>query len=436
MSAFFLTRRAAILGASAAAFGPHPAGAQSIHGPGEAALGGQRFYFAFALLTTGEGRIAQLFWPSQTWTPGGRAHERPFRVASISKLFTAFGAAILIADGRLSLDADIADILGPAFRHPAFPDRKITPRSLMCHTSGLRNGHDFPVPAAQSLTERLARAAQEPGYAGWFAPPHTPPGWFSYSDTNAAVLAQVIEAVSRQRFDLFMTEHVFARAAPAAEGYNWSGVPQTTRDQAMAGVRYTDNGWRAQVDADVPAFPTVSLYTGEAGPAPDPNALPLAQNGFTFSPHGGLRASLDDLAGLGILHAHTGATGSFATLAQAYRLMEETGWTYDPLNPNGDTENGFYQSYGLGLQRLTGVSGPGYGDALFGEQSHEWMGHGGDAYGWITGLWWNTQTQAVLTYAINGVPETGRITGQRSAFLAAEEQLADEAVQVLNAISD
>ena len=111
---------------------------------------------------------------------GGRwsrfAIDQPFRVASVSKMITATGFMALAARGAIDLDADIQTHLDAPLRHPAFPDVAITARRLLSHTSGLRNGEDFPVPFNRSLLGRLERAAREQLFGGWFAPASEPPG--------------------------------------------------------------------------------------------------------------------------------------------------------------------------------------------------------------------------------------------------------------------
>jgi hypothetical protein len=80
---------------------------------------------------------------------------------------------------------------------------------------------------------------------------------------------------------------------------------------------------------------------------------------------------------------------------------------------------------------LIGTSGPGFGDAFFGSQSRDWVGHAGDAYGWMSGLWWNRRSKAVVAYAVNGMPETDRPQGLRSAMTSTEEAMIDLCLQAL-----
>jgi CubicO group peptidase (beta-lactamase class C family) len=358
------------------------------------------------------------------------AYDQPFRVASVSKMITALGFMRLVTIGHANLDADISTYLGESFRHPAHPNTPITARMLLSHTSGLRNGADFPVPFNRPLIARLSEAAREENYSGWFAPAQHPTGaWFAYSDTNFAVIAQIIEQITGLRFDRFMREVLF-EPLDLDIGYNWSGVTQAKRDRAAAAVRWLDGAWTAQVDAAPPTAPTIALYRGDGDPNTTEADYRIGANGFAFAPNGGLRLSLNDMDRL----AQFCLAGASLVGDNALAHMLAPTWTYDPATPNGDTERGWYQRFGLGAHIPLGRDAPGAspGDAFFGPGPTEWRGHFGDAYGWITGLFWNARENATLVYAINGMPETNRPPGARSAMSAPEEAIIDAALASLN----
>src|SRR6185312_14055736 len=94
----------------------------------------------------------------------------------------------------------------------------------------------------------------------------------------------------------------------------------------------------------------------------------------------------------------------------------------DPAHPNGEIGNGLVQGYGLGCETPLGCPGA-TGDRFFGPDTTDWRGHFGDAYGWITGLFWNRRDGRTLVYAINGMPETGRPPARNSSLTAPEETL-------------
>lgn len=353
--------------------------------------------------------------------------DQPFRVASPSKMVTATGFMALARQTHLDLDGDVSDYLGETLRHPAFPDVAITPRMLLSHTSGLRNGVDFPVPFNRPLLARLGAAAREDVYGGWFAPAHEPPGrWFSYSDTNFALIAQIVERVSGVRFDRFMHETLFAPSGLDI-GYNWSGVSTRKRARAAAACVWQDGAWRPQVDAAPPRAPEIVFYRGESNHAAMEADYSVGLNGFAFAPQGGLRLSLVDMDGLAQFYLDGAQRAGDRVLAQ----MTAPAWVFDPAVPNGDPLGGFYQAFGLGVQRPLGRPAQGAlnSDAFFGPETPDWCGHFGDAYGWMTGLFWNARANATLVWAINGMPETDRPPGARSALTAPEETVIDAALE-------
>jgi CubicO group peptidase (beta-lactamase class C family) len=124
----------------------------------------------------------------------------------------------------------------------------VTPRLLLSHQSGLRNGDDYPVRFGDNLVERLAAARGEPRYGGWYAPPGEAPGrYFAYADVNTTVIAAIMETITGQRFDLHMREILFA-PHELDIGYNWSGVSQKKRDRAAPAARNFDGVWTVQVE--------------------------------------------------------------------------------------------------------------------------------------------------------------------------------------------
>ena len=76
----------------------------------------------------------------------------PVRVASVSKLVVAIGVMKLVEAGKLDLDSDVSRWLGWSLRNPAFPDRPITLRQLLSHTSSVRDHDDqYAVPLGGTI---------------------------------------------------------------------------------------------------------------------------------------------------------------------------------------------------------------------------------------------------------------------------------------------
>lgn len=351
--------------------------------------------------------------------------ESPVRVASISKLVATLGFLTLVETDRVGLDDDVGEILGFTLRHPLFPAERITPRRLLSHTSGLRDGPSYPVAFGRSLSDALTPGGVQWDGGAWFGPASEPPGdWFAYCNTGFAVLAQIMETVSDDRFDLLMARRLFAPLGLDA-GYNWSGVSQATRARAAALYRKapSDEGpydpagpWIAQIDEAVPGAPAVThARAPEAGDRPLDSYQP-GENGFVFSPQGGLRASARDL---GVIAELIARQGGKLLSARSIAQISEPVWRFDPRRPNGDGYGGAIRAYGLGCQTLTGIEG----DNLF-DGCNGWIGHAGDAYGLTSGLWLDPKTGPSMSYVITGEARPLKANRGGSAFTRQEELLA------------
>lgn len=393
--------------------------------------GGPPMASAGVIARRGDGKVAFRAAAGTAFGPAGPrpfALDQPFRVASVSKMVVAGVFLGLARVNHLSLDADASDHLGFRLRHPAWPDVAITPRMLLSHTSGLRNGPSYPVPLGHKLAEAFQPGSRHWDDGAWFGPAeHRPGGWYAYADVNFALVAQMLEVISCDRFDIAMRDALF-RPLTLDVGYNWSFVTAAKRARAAAAVHRQDGRWVAQVDGTVPPAPKIAFTRPADEPDLDVEDYRGGSNGFVFSPQGGLRLSLEDMDRLARLFAGHGRWNGRRVLdAAALEAMQQPVWTYDPASPNGENDGGLMQGYGLGCEIPNGRPGPG-GDAFFGRGSADWRGHFGDAYGWITGLFWNRRDGRTLVYAINGMPEMDRPRAANSALTAPEETLIGAAL--------
>jgi CubicO group peptidase (beta-lactamase class C family) len=386
----------------------------------------------------GDGKIALAQASGRRLVPGsGGAKtasftlDSPFRVASVSKMVVATAYMRMADGGLVNPDDDISRQLGFVLRHPAFPTKPILGRHLLSHTSGLRNGPSYPVPAGHALQEAFQSGGKYWDNGAWFGPADKggPGGWFAYADVNYALLAQMMERATNQRFDRVMNQMITAHLDMDA-GYAWSGMAQSTRDLAAPGARWIDGRWQAQVDDPVPAAPALTIPQPKDGPTIADSDLPLGVNGFHFAPQGGLRLSLRNMDRLAQTYRGGGQLyGERVISAANLESMQTPVWRYDAAHPNGETGDagkgaGPFQGYGLGVMVPQGAPGP-TGDAFFGSGSEDWRGHLGDAYGWMTGLFWNRKDGRTLVWAINGMRETGRAPGRRCALTPQEEAIID-----------
>ena len=330
----------------------------------------------------------------------------PVRIASITKLHVALGVMRLVEQGRLDLDRDVSELLGWTLRNPAFPDRPITLRLLLSHTSSLRDGVDYALPLG--MTVEKAVAARE----AWDVE-HAPGTFFRYSNLGFPLIASALERATGERFDRLM-ERLVLKPLDVDACFNWT----TCSDAAMARavVLYAADGTvlRDDLRGARPACPVVKDAAGGC----DLGAYRLGANGALFSPQGGLRISVRDLAKVGGMLLRKGLLPdgsrflSEASLAEMMRIH----WRFDGLN--GETEQGFYCAYGLAVQALARCR-PSDDPFLDGRPRR---GHAGDAYGLRSGLWIDPGSGRGIAYFATGLGEDP--PRGLSAYRAIEEWLA------------
>ncbi len=223
--------------------------------------------------------------------PGARAVDADslYRVYSMTKPLTGMAAMMLIEDGKIGLDQNIADFI-PAFARPtvlvdaekdltARPAvRPITVRNLLTHTAGLGytivtkgpllaayvklglnpallSRKPIPgvanVPPAPSLEEFANRLATLP----LIADPGTK---WSYS-VGLDLLGRVIEVASGKAFDRFLQERMFD---PLGMTSTYFQVPASETGRLTSELAFLPGGATFPVDpgndsvySDKPAFP-------------------------------------------------------------------------------------------------------------------------------------------------------------------------------------
>ena len=151
----------------------------------------------------------------------------------------------------------------------------------------------------------------------------------------------------------------------------------------------------------------------------------LGENGALFAPQGGLRISMNDLARVGRMLLNGGTLDGIRILSpKSVETMLAPEWRFD--GRNGETDKGFYCTYGLAVQLIpTGMQGckdDPAGDRIFR------MGHAGDAYGLRSGLWIDRLHGVGVAYFVTGLsddPPRGK-----SAYRAAEESALRRSLQL------
>ena len=295
--------------------------------------------------------------------------ESRFRVASISKIFTAAGYMKLVEEGKINLDEDVSRYLGFTLRNPSYPNRVITSRMLLSHTSSIR---DYPTPYVPFKSNVKS--------------------FFTSADCWTRGKAPGSEKVSGQRFDKYMTKNVL-KPLDIKGSFNLRDFSSSDLQKMGTLYRKTkgESGrYYAQIDDRPIDLPSASLLS----------SYRPGTNAGIFSPQGGLRISPEELAHMLEMLLNQGKfKGKELLKPTTVQLMEKPVWNYNPAQPNGNIENDSIESYGLALQYF---SGNGSTRPAPNRPDFHLVGHLGEAYGFIGGLMWQPGTKNGFLFLQNG----------------------------------
>lgn len=335
----------------------------------------------------------------------------PVRIASISKLIMALTALRLMDEGKLDLDKDVSDYLGWTLRSPHHPDAPVTLAHLLSHRAGLSDKGGYSIPLGDSLEAKLADPAswRDTGPPGEAA--------FEYANLGSPIVATALEAASGERYDRLVERLVFAPLGVKA-CFNWIGCGPELEARAVTLYRHS-----GEIAADGPdRLPPACTIPVAEGQACDLDAYVPGTNASIFGPQGSVRIGMVDLAriGQGLMRAQdsgflkTETIKRFAGSAFAGKTGAEE----------------LFCHYGQGLQVIE-MWAAGCDDTLFG--TGPWLGHPGEAYGLLSGLWFNPITKQGFVYFATESPppaggeDTGNFTSREKALMARALEMVAEA---------
>lgn len=354
-------------------------------------------------------------------------NDHKVRIASISKFVLTAAFMTLVEEGKVDLDADISDYLGFELRNPNFPNRKITTRQVVSHTSSIRDGAYYFIGLSENFQDFFIpdgkgdRSAEHYDNGNHFAQndDQGPGDYFTYSNLNFGILSGIAEKVSGQRMDIFVKERLLDKLGLTSSfsvcnlhSNNFENLATLYRRGDGGETWNPDGPWIEQVDGD----PIRCYYESESyarGETPD--LLPLdnyklGQNPTLFSPQGGLRASSRDLAIIMLMLLNDGMHNGEQVLAKSsISEMMKIVWKYNSNLNNGHTggesaeddktAQGMMTAYGLSTH-IVDLKDWGLSD-----ESRTLYGHLGSAYGLQGQFWFDpSKDEGIITF-ITGVGE-------------------------------
>jgi CubicO group peptidase (beta-lactamase class C family) len=283
-----------------------------------------------------------------------------FRIASISKSFSAVTIMQLMEQKKLSLDDDFSKLVGFTIRNPKYPNKVITLRMVMSHTSSINDSQGY------SKLDFI-NPAKNPDWAKCYSD-YAPGEGYLYCNLNYNMVGTVIERITGERFDVRIKNHIL-------------------KPLGLYGGYCVDS-------LDASRFATLYAYdSATSGFVPSPEAyaprreqLLQYQMGYStpvFSPTGGMKISAVDLCQYMMMHMNDGEyKGARIMSAKSAQLMR--------------TKIADEEGYGLAMRETS--------DLIPGEVL---KGHTGSAYGLYSAIFFEPNKKFGFAVITNGcLPDT------------------------------
>ncbi|MBS1632996.1 MAG: beta-lactamase family protein [Bacteroidetes bacterium] len=282
-------------------------------------------------------------------------NENIFRIASVSKSFTVTSLMQLIQKKKLHLNDDVSKLIGFTVRNPKFPEKKITLRMLLSHTSSINDSQGY-------FTLDAINPGKNPDWAKCYND-YEPGKGYQYCNLNFNMAGSILEKYSGERFDHYVVNHVL-KPLKIYGGYNVNEL-----DSNLFARIYEYNPDSAKFfyspDAYAPRKKEIENYV-------------MGYSTPIFSPTGGMKISATGLARYMTMHMDNGEYEDVKIISRkSERLMRK---------PLSDKEN-----YGLALlttQKLIP------GETL--------IGHTGNAYGLFSAMFFEPGKKFGIVVISNG----------------------------------
>ena len=295
---------------------------------------------AVAVVKDGEIVYHKQFGVKNLQTQEPIAEDDLFRIASISKSFSATSIMQLKEKGLVTLDTDVSSLAGFPIRNPRYPEKVITLEMLLSHTSSLNDSEGY-------FTLDVINPATNPDWANCYNE-YAPGEGYEYCNLNFNLVGSFIEKLSGERFDQYVVNHIL-RPLGIEGGYC---VDSLDARKFVSLYNYRDGQYVEEPEAYEPRSERIAAYR-------------FGYDTPVFSPTGGMKISALGLARYMMMHMGWG------TAPDGTRIIGEE----DARSMQ--TERSAPVHYGLALEhdfdRIPGV---------------ELVGHTGSAYGLRSAMFW------------------------------------------------
>jgi len=278
-----------------------------------------------------------------------------FRIASISKSFSATSVMQLIEAGKLSLNDDMSKLMGFKVRNPRFPETVITLKMALSHRSSINDSQGY-------LNLDLINPSKNADWAKCYND-YEPGKGYQYCNLNFNMVGTIIEKTSGERFDRYVKHHVLDPLGL------YGGYCVDSLDAGRFSTLY-------EYDTVTKSFtPAPMAY------APRREEIANYVMGYStpiFSPTGGMKISASDLAKYMTMHLYKGTyKGVKIMSAKSAKKMQ--------------TKLSSEEGYGMAIMNFT--------DLIPGKLM---TGHTGSAYGLYSAMFFQPQEKFGFVVITNG----------------------------------
>jgi CubicO group peptidase (beta-lactamase class C family) len=278
-----------------------------------------------------------------------------FRIASISKSFSATSVMQLMEAGKISLEDDVSDLAGFKIRNPKYPDKVITLKMIMSHTSSLNDSQGY-------FSFDVINPAKNPSWASCYSD-YAPGAGYRYCNLNYNLVGAIIERKSGERFDLYVKHHILDRLKLYG-GYNVDSL-----DKSRFATLYEYDSATKRFTSDSMAYVSRSEQIKNYAMG---YSTPL------FSPTGGMKISAPDLARYMMMHMNKGGYKGVRIMKKKSSILMQTKISEQ-------------EGYGLAIMNLDNLI-PG----------KVMTGHTGSAYGLFSAMFFQPKEKFGMVVITNG----------------------------------
>ena len=278
-----------------------------------------------------------------------------FRIASISKSFSATAVMQLVESNKLKLDQDVSELVGFKVRNPKFPETVITLRLMLSHLSSINDSQGYfsldSINPAKSANWENCYNNYEPGKR------------YMYCNLNFNMIGTIIEKVSGERFDAYIQNHILK----PLQLYGGYYVNELDKSKFATIYEYQPDAAKFVVSPNAYAPRTTEVAAYQMG-----YSTPI------FSPTGGMKISAKDLATYMMMHANYGKYNGVRIISKKSSKLMQT--AVSDVAP-----------YGFALETP--------GSIMDGKKM---IGHTGSAYGLFSAMFFDPQEKYGIVVISNG----------------------------------